>query len=141
MDSSLPVAVLRFQLHNPGRKSVKASVCGSIPAFMVADDSGKQPPPYINRNISRDNGKVRGVFMQPKGGNQKAECYGTVTLATTEVKNIYTGSRGGTGCGARHCWISGMTFPSPVGMLYENQVKNGLRCASDVRACYDGKKT
>ena len=89
MDSSLPVAVLRFQLHNPGSKSVKASVCGSIPAFMVADDSGKQPPPYINRNISRDNGKVRGVFMQPKGGNQKAECYGTVTLATTEVKNIY----------------------------------------------------
>ena len=25
-------------------------------------------------------------------------------------------------------------------MLYENQVKNGLRCISDVRARYDGKK-
>jgi uncharacterized protein (DUF608 family) len=87
-DSSLPVAILRFQLHNPGRKTVKASVCGSIPAFMVADDSGKNPAPYLNQNVFRDSGRVRGVFMRSRGGNPKAERRGTVTLATTAAKNV-----------------------------------------------------
>jgi len=87
-DSSLPAAILRFQLHNPGRKPVRASVCGSIPAFMVADDCNKNPPPYSNVNIFRAGEGIRGVFMRPRGGDRRAERWGTVTLATTAVNNI-----------------------------------------------------
>lgn len=88
MDSSLPVAVLRFMLHNPGHKAVQASVCGSLPAFMVADDSGANPPPFLNRNIRRDSRHIRGIFMRPEGGNPEAERWGTVTLATTATKGL-----------------------------------------------------
>ncbi|MFA7160079.1 MAG: GH116 family glycosyl-hydrolase [Kiritimatiellia bacterium] len=87
-DSSLPAAVIRFRLHNPGREQVTASVCGSLPAFMVADDSGKNPPPYLNRNIFRASGSIRGIFMSPRGGDRRAERWGTVALATTASKNV-----------------------------------------------------
>ena len=37
--SSLPVAVLRYVLHNPGRRSVAAAVCGTLPNFIGMDGS------------------------------------------------------------------------------------------------------
>ncbi|MBT3401386.1 MAG: hypothetical protein HN420_15520, partial [Rhodospirillaceae bacterium] len=59
--SSIPAAVFRFILSNPGSVPVDAAVCGNLENFIGTD--GFIGEPSNNTNEFRDDG-VRGIFMQ-----------------------------------------------------------------------------
>jgi len=95
--SGIPVAVLRFVLTNRTRRSVKVSVCGSMPNFIGMDGSetapgrvGKNYPVGAkkNRNRFREGKGVRGVLMDSKGVDSSAPQWGTMALTTTAGSGI-----------------------------------------------------
>ncbi len=92
--SSLPVAVLRYVLHNPGRRSVAAAVCGTLPNFIGMDgsltrfsDAGEAIPRGAagNRNRFRREGDLAGIFMDSKGVPTGAAAWGTLALALVKA--------------------------------------------------------
>lgn len=90
--SGIPVAILRYVLHNRTDKPVTASVCGSMPNFIGIDGSGKTQDwkgdliavgGRDNQNEFRRGQSVQGIFMSSKGVAARAEAGGTIALATT----------------------------------------------------------
>jgi len=89
-DSSLPVVMLRYVVHNPGSAPVQATVCGSLPNYIGIDGSVIGPPapnwdrPYIgaknNRIAFRKGASVQGLWMTSEGVDPKAEAWGTMAL-------------------------------------------------------------
>ncbi len=95
--SGIPVAVLRYILHNPGSKPVSAAVCGILPNFIGADGSQQTPgwcgqttPAGMktNRNRFQQGKHVRGIFMDSEGVDPAAEQWGTLALTTTAETGI-----------------------------------------------------
>jgi len=90
--SGIPVAVLRYVLHNKTGKLVTASVCGSMPNFIGIDGSGSTKDwkgdlvavgGRANRNQFRKGRNVQGIFMDSEGVAPRAEQWGTIALTTT----------------------------------------------------------
>ena len=77
--SGIPVAVLRYLVHNPTHAPLEVAVCGSLPNFIGND--GKANLAKDNRNEWRDSGSVCGVFLQADGVSPDAETFGTMALA------------------------------------------------------------
>jgi uncharacterized protein (DUF608 family) len=96
--SSLPVAVLRFELTNRTDVAVEASVCGNLENFIGQDGSvvadGRintdERGAALNVNGLRASGDatVRGLFMRSDGVSSDAEQWGTLALATTATRGI-----------------------------------------------------
>ncbi len=74
--SGMPVAVLRYVLHNPTEAAMTAAVCGNMPNFIGID--GSQATGRLerrrsaigakaNRNSFRSGEGVQGIFMQAWG--------------------------------------------------------------------------
>ncbi len=91
-ESGIPLAILRFELHNPGPAPVRASVCASIPNFIGVDGRevvrnwhGRFVPVGAKNNVNRwrESGPLRGIFMETKGVERASEQWGTLALATT----------------------------------------------------------
>jgi uncharacterized protein (DUF608 family) len=89
--SGLPVAVLRYALHNRSTEPVTASVCASLPNFIGNDGSqtrqdwrGERHPvgESKNRNAYRTGTHVAGIFMDSEGVAARAEAWGTMALVT-----------------------------------------------------------
>lgn len=80
--SGVPVAVLRYRLHNPRATPVDATVCGNLQNFIGTDGTGGTP--CRNRNVYREaaDGAVRGVFLTSDGIDPAAEQAGTMALVT-----------------------------------------------------------
>jgi len=83
--SGLPVAVLRYALHNRTGAPVTASVCASIPNFVGNDGSqtrqdwrGERYPvgESKNRNTHRAGAHVTGVFMDSEGRRSEGRSVG-----------------------------------------------------------------
>ena len=79
--SSLPLAVLRCVLRNPGKKTVKASVCLSVPNFVGAD--GAEGTCVGNRNRRRKMQGMQGILLDSAGVEPTAPQWGSLALATT----------------------------------------------------------
>jgi uncharacterized protein (DUF608 family) len=96
--SSLPVAVLRFELTNRTDTAVDASVCGNLENFIgqdgsvVADGRINTGEQGSARNITglRESGDdaTRGLFMRSNGISPDAEQWGTLALATTAKRGV-----------------------------------------------------
>jgi uncharacterized protein (DUF608 family) len=89
--SGIPIAVLRYVLHNKTNKSLTASVCGSMPNFIGIDGSGSTKDwkgdlvavgGRANRNRFRKGQNVQGIFMDSEGVATRAEQWGTIALTT-----------------------------------------------------------
>jgi uncharacterized protein (DUF608 family) len=89
--SGLPVAVLVYELRNPGDVAVDASVCGSLPNFVGMDGSEtrkdwKQDLVRIgasrNRNAFREGRACRGVFLDSEGVDRRSAAWGSIALVT-----------------------------------------------------------
>ena len=114
--SGIPIAVLRYVLHNKTDKSVTASVCGSMPNFIGIDGSGKTKDwkgdliaggGKANRNHFRKGQNVQGIFMDSEGVAPRAEQWGTIALTTpTETGVSYRTAwiRQGWGSSALDFW-------------------------------------
>ncbi len=95
--SGIPVAVLRYVLHNASDKSVVASICGSMPNFIGIDGSGSTKDwkgdlvavgGRANQNEFRKGRNVQGIFMSSKGVAPRAEQWGTIALTTTAKNDV-----------------------------------------------------
>ena len=114
--SGIPIAVLRYVLHNKTDKSVTASVCGSMPNFIGIDGSGKTKDwkgdlvavgGKANQNHFRKGQNVQGIFMDSEGVAPRAEQWGTIALTTpTETGVSYRTAwiRQGWGSSALDFW-------------------------------------
>ncbi len=90
--SGVPVAILRYILHNKTDQRLVASVCGNMPNSVGIDGSGQTKDwkgdliatgGRANRNHYREADNVRGIFMNSEGVAERAEQWGTIALATT----------------------------------------------------------
>lgn len=93
--SGIPVAIVRFVLHNRGSRPVDAAVCGVMPNFVGMDGSTTAKDWLQNPQATGCSGNVNelrdgGIFMRSTGVPQHAEQWGTMALALAQ-------ERGGSG--------------------------------------------
>jgi uncharacterized protein (DUF608 family) len=84
--SGIPVAILRFVMMNKEAETLSASVCGSVQNFIGTD--GSLGSPKANKNSFRNDGGIRGIFLQSEGVSRDAEQWGTLALTTTGSEDI-----------------------------------------------------
>lgn len=83
--SGLPLALLRFELSNPGAQPVEAGICGSLQNFIGSDGSVGEPRGNVNEHR---NGALNGIFMRSDGVDPDAEQFGTLALATSAQEGV-----------------------------------------------------
>ena len=89
-DSSLPVAVLSYEVTNTGQVPVDAAVCGSLRNFIGQDGSrfntnGADFYPYgakQNKNIFRGSDGLQGIYYYSEGVDKGDQAWGTMALTT-----------------------------------------------------------
>jgi non-lysosomal glucosylceramidase len=95
--SGLPVAILRYALHNKTNEPITAAVCANLPNCIGNDGSETRRDwkgdPYPvgekgNRNVYREGRAIRGVFMDSIGVDPKAAAWGTMALTTTASEGV-----------------------------------------------------
>ncbi|MBL7222437.1 MAG: hypothetical protein ISS72_01160 [Candidatus Brocadiae bacterium] len=86
--SSLPVAVLRFVLHNKTARTVRAAVCGSLQNFVGTDGSGGEAKKNLNTIQSSRSPGLSGVLLATKGVDPADERWGSLALATTATAGV-----------------------------------------------------
>jgi uncharacterized protein (DUF608 family) len=100
-DSSLPVAIFRFKLHNAGIKAVKVSLCANLYNAVGYGGEGPFSGPTMgestNTYVERDN--VRGLLMTSDRHPEDAPQFGSMAL-TTPWKDV----------DHQTCWFRGGWF-------------------------------
>jgi uncharacterized protein (DUF608 family) len=95
--SGIPVAVLRYELRNKTAKSLRLSLCGTLPNFVGTNGwnsprnrRGEFVPRGAkeNRNHFRSGSVVQGIFMESAGVEPSDEAWGTLALATTSSAGV-----------------------------------------------------
>ncbi len=95
--SGIPVAVLTYELRNPGARPVEASICGTLPNFVGMDGfetrrdwKGDTQPTGAskNRNVFRQGPTYRGVFFDTEGVEARSAAWGTMALVTTATEGV-----------------------------------------------------
>jgi non-lysosomal glucosylceramidase len=84
--SSIPVAILDFELTNTSDKKISFTVCGTIPNFIGED--GSQGKAKGNKNIFRQEKGINAIFMKSEGVDKNAEQWGDLTLACISEGSI-----------------------------------------------------
>jgi uncharacterized protein (DUF608 family) len=84
--SSIPTAILRYEVTNTSDAPIEVSVCGIMRNFIGKDAGNKQAKNNIN--AFRDNGYVRGIFMNSEGVDPEDPAWGTMALTTLETENV-----------------------------------------------------
>jgi uncharacterized protein (DUF608 family) len=89
--SGLPVAVLRYVLHNPTDQAITAAVCGSVENFIGNDGVSKASRGNVNEwHAGGDAEGVCGIIMRSNGVDPGAGTWGTLALATTAPAEAVT---------------------------------------------------
>ena len=89
-DSSLPVAVLAYEVTNPTDRAMEVSVCVSMRNFIGCDgtqynSNGSEYFPYgakNNKNIYREQDEIKGIFFYSDGVDKADQAWGTMALTT-----------------------------------------------------------
>ena len=89
-DSSLPVAVLAYEVTNPTDRAMEVSVCVSMRNFIGCDgtqynSNGSEYFPYgakNNKNIYREQDEIKGIFFYSDGVDKAHQAWGTMALTT-----------------------------------------------------------
>lgn len=95
-DSSLPVAVLSYEVTNMGQQPVEVSVCGSLRNFIGQDGSrfnsnGAEYYPYganKNKNEFRQQNGLKGIFYFSDGVDKGDQAWGTMALTTDAIGEV-----------------------------------------------------
>jgi non-lysosomal glucosylceramidase len=85
-NSSIPMAVLDFELMNTSDKDISIGICGSLQNFIGEDGSGGKAAG--NKNTFRGEGGLRGIFFTSEGVDKKADQWGDITLACASEGTI-----------------------------------------------------
>lgn len=95
-DSSLPIAVLSYEVTNTGDEPMEVSVCGSLRNFIGQDGSrfntnGSDFWPYgakQNRNQWRDQDGIKGIYYYSEGVEKNDPAWGTMALTTDAAEGV-----------------------------------------------------
>lgn len=96
-NSSLPVAVLSYEVTNHGATTLAVSVCGSLRNFIGRDGSNTERDwkgdiiPVCakqNRNAFRATPGLRGLYFDSLGVNPQSPAWGTMALVTEESAGV-----------------------------------------------------
>ena len=85
-NSSIPMAVLYFELTNTSSKEVSYSICGTIQNFIGED--GSQGKAIGNKNTFREENGISGIFFTSDGVDKKVDQWGDMSLTTFSKGNI-----------------------------------------------------
>jgi|WetSurMetagenome_2_1015567.scaffolds.fasta_scaffold00342_17 non-lysosomal glucosylceramidase len=80
-NSSIPMAVLDFELTNTSDKEISFTVCGTMQNFIGEDGSNGKAKD--NKNTFRQDKGISGILMESDSVDKNAEQWGDMTLATT----------------------------------------------------------
>lgn len=87
-NSSIPVAILIYQIKNRSDKPMSVAVCGMIPNFIGMDGWGGAPKDNVNQFMKDD--QLQGLFMYSKGVDSTHVNWGTMALTTnSKAKTTY----------------------------------------------------
>ena len=83
-DSGLPVAVLRYRVHNPGRRQSQVSIAWSIENPVISHERSAPERPDLDKrtNEFRTGDGISGLFMNNHGLPESDAFHGTFVLAT-----------------------------------------------------------
>ncbi len=96
-DSSIPIAILRYEVTNISGKPLDVSVCGSFENFIGIDGSKRNyawnndvvpEGAKDNKNEYRDTGKLKGIYMYSDGVDTANEAWGTIALTTPAANSV-----------------------------------------------------
>jgi uncharacterized protein (DUF608 family) len=85
-NSSIPMAVLDFEITNTSDQEVIFSVCGSIQNFIGEDGTAGRA--VDNKNTFRNDQGFRGIFFSADSIDKSSERWGEMALLTTAVGGI-----------------------------------------------------
>jgi non-lysosomal glucosylceramidase len=85
-NSSIPMAVLDFELTNETSKEVSFSICGTMQNFI--GDDGSQSKAAGNKNSFRDENGIRGIYFSSQGVDKKTDQWGDISLTTISKGNV-----------------------------------------------------
>jgi len=85
-DSSLPVAVLKYEVKNKTDDSLSVSIAGTIQNFIGFDGQGGDT--NNNTNSFKSGGKVEGIYFQSDGVPKESEQWGTIALTSISEGSI-----------------------------------------------------
>jgi non-lysosomal glucosylceramidase len=85
-NSSIPMAVLDFELANTTGKVVSFSICGSMQNFI--GDDGSQSKAVGNKNKFREENGIRGIYFSSEGVDKKTDQWGDISLTTISIGNV-----------------------------------------------------
>ena len=83
-DAGLPVAVLRYRLHNPSRVPVTAAIAWSVQNPFVSLDPPVEKAPDMRRAEARDAGSLHGLLLSNPGLPATAPLAGTFVLGVLD---------------------------------------------------------
>lgn len=95
--SSIPIAILRYEVTNTSKVPLDVSVCGTLRNFIGIDGSNqgknwKGDPVYTgakqNQNEFRSGPLVKGIYMYSNGVDKKDPAWGTMALSTIEKETV-----------------------------------------------------
>jgi len=95
--SGIPIAILTYEVTNSGQEAVRVSVCGSMRNFIGRNGSqyhkdwkGDYVPTGArkNRNSYREEGPVRGIYMDSDSVDKVDPAWGTMALTTNSVTGV-----------------------------------------------------
>jgi len=84
--SSIPMAILQYEVTNLTDKPLDVSVCGTIHNFIGRDAPDKHAK--ANVNTYRENELVRGIYMTSEGIPQNDRAWGTMAFTTSEEHDV-----------------------------------------------------
>jgi len=84
--SSIPVAVIDFELTNVSEREITFTVCGSMQNFIGED--GSQGKAAGNKNKFRQEQGMSGIYMYSEGVDSNAEQWGNIALSSSSEGRI-----------------------------------------------------
>jgi non-lysosomal glucosylceramidase len=85
-NSSIPVAIIDFELKNNSGDPVVFSICGTMQNFIGED--GSEGKAKDNKNTFRDENGIRGIFLTTDGLDKQTDQWGTIALSTPSKGDI-----------------------------------------------------
>ena len=87
-DSSLPVAVLSYEVTNTGGRPMDVAVCGTMRNFIGRDGHNGMAGAKQNRNQFRETDGFKGIYFYSEGVDREDPAWGTMALTTYDEGQI-----------------------------------------------------
>ena len=95
--SSIPIAVLKYEVTNPTNQPMEVAVCGTMRNFIGQDGSktwkdwkGDIIPTGANKNINsyKESALIKGIYMTSDGVDKNDAAWGTIALTTPDHQQV-----------------------------------------------------